>query len=407
MLAAIIFFNLRLYTAPPLPSSAQTIAPALMDQLRSNRKAIDRGAPARMQQLFPEGAYFCYALHGLAWVEAGLREPELVPQALLEAKHALVQLDSTECRQPFEPELPPDHGMFYSAWKAHLQAGVVLLQQGQDAEDLDRLRTQCDSITDSLNAVETPFLASYRGCVWPCDTVPAVHALKIYDHVTNENRYQDSISKWLDDIATRLDPETGLIPHTAKFDNGQPSNVARATSQVILLRMLPDIAPQFAAAQYEIFRQRYFNTLVGLPAVREYPTGVDGKGDVDSGPLIFDRCLSATVFTIGLAQIYGDQSLADAISITGEVVGLPWTNGDEKSYVGGVLPVGEIMVAYSQNARCWLGGSDHIPADIHNVSKFWRLPVHLISLLAMIPTVIGLLRRSYRNRAAAQPPGAD
>lgn len=378
-----------------------------MNQLRSNRKAIDRGAPARMQVLFPEGAYFCYVLHGLTWVEVGLRDPSLVPEALLEAQHGLAGLDLAECRQPFEPDLPPDHGMFYSAWKAHLQAGIVLLQQGQDIDDLDSLRTQCDAIVESLEAAETPFLASYRGCVWPCDTVPAIHALKIYDHVTNENRYQDSITKWLDDVATRLDPETGLIPHTAKAYQGQPSNVARATSQAILLRMLPDIDPQFSAAQYEIFRRRYLKPLIGLPCVREYPTEVGGKGDVDSGPLIFGRCLSATVFTIGLAQIYGDQAVADAISTTGEVVGLPWTSGDEKRYVGGVLPVGEIMVAYSQNARCWLGGSEHLPSSTHKVSKFWRLPVHLISSLMLIPTMIGLARRLRRNRTAAEPPVAD
>ena len=194
-----------------------------------------------MQQLFPEGAYFCYALHGLTWVEAALRDPSLTPQAIAEAEYALAQLDSDECKSPFPPELPPEHGMFYCAWKAHLQAGLVLLQQGQDPLSLASLQTQCDSIVAALSEAESPFLASYRGCVWPCDTVPAIHALKTYGHVTQENRYQDVIAKWLDDVADRLDPETGLISHTANVSDGQSSGGARATSQVIILRMMPDI----------------------------------------------------------------------------------------------------------------------------------------------------------------------
>ena len=131
-----------------------------------------------MQELFPEGAYFCHVLHGLTWVEAALRDSSLTQQAIDEAKLALAGLDSAECKSPFPPDLPPDHGMFYSAWKAHLQAGLVLLQKGKVSSDLDSLQLQCDAIADSLAEAKTPFLASYRGCVWPCDTVPAIHALK-------------------------------------------------------------------------------------------------------------------------------------------------------------------------------------------------------------------------------------
>ena len=401
MLAAVLFFNLRLYNAPPLPNSDHTIASSLLKQLKANRSAIDNGAPATMQQLFPEGAYFCYVLHGLTWVEAALRQPDLTEQAIDEARHALVQLESAQCKSPFPPELPPDHGMFYSAWKVHLQAGLVLLQEGQDATELETLRAQCDSVVDSLSGVESPFLASYRGCVWPCDTVPAIHALKIYDHVTQEDRYQEVISKWVSDAADRLDPETGLIPHTANVRDGQPNGGARATSQVVILRMLADVDPQFSQQQYELFRNRYLNTLIGMPCVREYPTGVRGRGDIDSGPLIFERCLSGTVFMIGLTQIYGDQEVANAISTTGEVVGLPWTSGDEKRYVGGALPVGDIMVAYSQNARSWLSGSDHQPDNPHVVSKLWRVPVHLTSMLFLIPTIVGLLRKRNRKESEA------
>jgi len=156
--------------------------------------------------------------------------------------------------------------------------------------------------------------------------LPAIHALSAYDRVMGEHRYRDTISTWLEDARERVDPETGLLPHTAELPDGRNVGIARATSQMIMLRLLPDIDPIFARQQYEVFRSRYLTTFLGAPCLLEYPSGISGTGDVDSGPLIFGRSLSATVLMMGVAQIYGDQQLADAIAQSGEAVGLPWTS---------------------------------------------------------------------------------
>ena len=84
---------------------------------------------------------------------------------------------------PFPPNLPPGHGMFYSAWKAHLLAGVVILQNGAVQKDKSELAKHCDVLAEALKSADTPFLASYQGRAWPCDSIPAIHAMRILDQV--------------------------------------------------------------------------------------------------------------------------------------------------------------------------------------------------------------------------------
>ena len=128
LLAAVLFFNCRLYWPSPLAQNTNQVPAALRQQLNANAKVLTSDTPRQMQRLFPEGFYFCHVLHGLTWVEAAQRDPSLTEEAIENAKLAYENLDSQECRDTFPSDLPPDHGAFYSAWKVHLLAGIVMLQ---------------------------------------------------------------------------------------------------------------------------------------------------------------------------------------------------------------------------------------------------------------------------------------
>ena len=391
----VVFFNVRLYCSSPLAEDINEVPPTLIAQLAANRVALDAGSPDQMQGFFPEGYYFCYLLHGLTWVELAIRDESYADQAITEAIDCLGKLNSDQGREPFPTNLPPDHGMFYSAWKCSLRAGVVLLQKGNDADQVARLRMECDALQSAIESSPTPFLASYENAAWPCDSVPAIHALATCDRIFQEQRYSRTISNWLDAAVSRLDPETLLVPHTAGLPDGHENGVARATSQVIMLRMLPDIDAALAKQHYQRFRQRFLTRFLGAPCVLEYPRGIKGKGDVDSGPLVFGRSISGTVLMIAVAQVYGDQSLANAIAQAGEVVGMPWTSKGQKRYVGGILPIGDIIVGYSHVARPWFSEDQHFPATEYTVTPFWRWKIHACSLVVLLPMLL-----CYRRRTA-------
>ena len=409
LLAAVLFFNCRLYWHSPLAQNTNQVPGSLRQQLNANAKVLTSNAPRRMQLIFPEGFYFCHVLHGLTWIEAAQRDYSLTDEAIENAKLAYENLDSEEGRDAFPSDLPPDHGAFYSAWKVHLLAGIVMLQlqEGQEASskeralaetDLRELQRLCDDWQRLFQEGPSPFFESYHGSIWPCDTLPAIHAMKTCDQITNQDKYQVTIDQWLNAVKQTLDSETGLIPHSNLAD-GKQTGQGRATSQMIILRMLPDIDEAFAREQYELFRDRFLTTFGGIPCLYEYADGQGSSmGDIDTGPLIFGRSISATVFMIGVAQLYDDQPIADAIAVAGEAVGLPWTWADEKRYVGGVLPIGDIMVAYSQNAKRWSDGQGHCPQERSLIANGWRWKVHLYSSPLFLLAIGLWWRRRKRNR---------
>ncbi|WP_431973187.1 hypothetical protein [Micromonospora haikouensis] len=164
-----------------------------------------------------------------------------------------------------------------------------------------------------------------------------------------------------------------------------------------------DVDPVFARAQYLTFRDRFVASPLGLgPAVREYPDGTAGPGDVDSGPLLLGVSLSATVVTLGAAQSQGDAALAGALANYGDLVGLPVDTPTTRRYAFGVLPVGDAFLAWSKTARPWVADQpDPPPATV----RWWRrLPLLaallLVGALGWLPE---LFRRSRHGSALVTP----
>jgi len=155
LLLALLFFNVRLYAPYPLVKETDRVPPQLLAQLAANRSALDAGSASQMQEYFPEGYYFSYLFHGLTWVELAMRDATYSEQAIQEALDCLKELESREGRSPFPIGLPPDHGMFYSAWKCSLRGGIVVLQQGKDAEQVDKWRKECDAIAATIKDSKT------------------------------------------------------------------------------------------------------------------------------------------------------------------------------------------------------------------------------------------------------------
>lgn len=128
-------------------------------------------------------------------------------------------------------------------------------------------------------------------------------------------------------------------------------------------------------------------------------------GIAEFGPISVGQS-SATVMTMGVAQVYGDAQWADSIAQVGEVVRLPWTMGGKKRYTQGVLPLGEIMVAYAHVARPWFAVEHKAPTSWH-VAFSWRWPVHAVTLLLLLLTLVIAVRlkRGEKRRADAAKGG--
>jgi hypothetical protein len=368
-------------------------ARGVVKQLAFLRAELEGGADVAAQKQFPEGYFFLNVLYGLTWVQVGIDDPARSADATAEVRWALERIASTDGTAPFDESLQPQYGVFYAGWTNWLRGGLIALGRS-DAADRDRFTSESVEIATAFRTAETPFLAAYPGQAWPVDSVVAIASLRLYDALVAP-RFGQIAQNWVTTATTKLDPATGLLPHQAV---PQVSG-ARGSSQTMIQRFLIDVDPAFARTQYEIFKDKF---VTGL-GVREYPKGTTGQGDVDSGPLVFGRSLSATVVAMGAARVHHDP-LADRLAREGELVGLPFSGLKTKRYLFGAMPIGDAFLAWSTSARPLVsteegagGQGSRGQPELDGGAGWWRLPW---LVLLWLPALIlwGALRLRHRGR---------
>jgi hypothetical protein len=368
-------------------------------QLAFVRDALDEGSDTAAQQLFPEGYVFSNVLYGLAWVQAAHTDSELRGDALRESRWALARLESEEGRAIFDPRLQPAYGVFWAGWTNWLR-GAILSLDDTDTAEVQRFSTHSAEIAQAFSAAETPFLQAYQGQAWPVDSTVAIASLRLHDNLFGA-KYTAVIDRWIAQAQARLDPATGLLPHQVSPGDATMTTGARATSQTVIHRFLPEIDAAFAQSQYARYRERFVAYPGGFgPALREYPKGVEGSGDVDSGPLVAGISLSATVVAQGAARLNGDHALAAAIGSEGELLGLPIDLPWSKRYAFGLMPIGDAFVVWSSTARSLTEPTTTIALDMR---WWWPLPwLSVLILFAIAPWARPLIRHA-RHRSGPRP----
>ncbi len=344
-------------------------------QLAFVESALDAGADTAAQQQFPEGHLFLNALWGLASVQAG---------QLDDARIALRRIESDEGKAPFTESLRPAHGIFWAGWSNWLRANIVA--RDPDGLEAETFRAASAEIAAAFDASDTPFLPAYPGSAWPVDATVAIASIRLHDKVFGA-RFEPTVQRWLDRAKARLDPATGLLPHR----DGAPG--ARATSAAMMAVFLPEIDAGFARDQYLKFRAAFVTHPLGFgPAVREYPRGTTGAGDVDSGPLVLGVSASATVVTLAAARANGDLALARALAGTGELIGVPVRTPHTKRYAFGAVPIADAFLV-------WAATTPERGTVESDLAWWWPLP-WLTVLLAAGAGPWGLVYFSRKQRHA-------
>ncbi len=144
-----------------------------------------------------------------------------------------------------------------------------------------------------------------------------------------------------------MDPESGLIPHAVSAKTDATLIGARGSSQSLINSFLPEIDPSFAEEQFEIYKNNFLDHRLFLPGVREYPSGQDGAGDIDSGPVIWGIGGAASI--VGVRAMGVNQHWEGHFMIKNciEAFGMPITLSGKKRYVFGQLPMADVFIAWS------------------------------------------------------------
>lgn len=266
-----------------------------------------------MQNVFPEGFVFANVLYGLSWCEIGLVDSSLSSKekALNEALYAYNQISSSKAKSIFDPTLNPENGIFYLGWNNYLLSKILLLDTNFNGSRYYKMvyNKNCDLIANALTHNSSPFLQSYQNQAWPADMCVAMASLSNYERI-NDSRFKNIIKNWVTQIKAKVDPRTKLIPHKVNHENGKTIEGARGCSISLILRLLSEIDHTFSKEQYTLYKKNFVTTTFGLPCVNEYPVGLCGSGDIDSGPVIFGVGFAGTIVSIGTFSAMEDYELA-------------------------------------------------------------------------------------------------
>ena len=85
--------------------------------------------------------------------------------------------------------------------------------------------------------------------------------------------------------------------------------------------------------------------------VREYPPGIDRKGDIDSGPMFNGYGMSATAFALAAARANSDLPTVTSLERLGESFGSPVMTEAGKRYLNGTVPMFDVLSLWVRTVR--------------------------------------------------------
>ncbi len=198
-----------------------------------------------------------------------------------------------------------------------------------------------------------PYLETFPGMVFVPDNAVVVASIALFDR-TEGGEHGELLADWVGYTRENLiDPQTQLIVARVDSGTGRPSGPARGSHAAWNSFYLPFVDPVFADEQYRNLRQHLAVELpLGLAAVREYPAGVSGYQDFDSGPIVAGLSTTGTALAMAGAHRAGDFGFLNGLLLSAEIAGSSVRTDRGRHYLVAPL-VGEAMLLAMRTARDW------------------------------------------------------
>jgi hypothetical protein len=238
--------------------------------------------------------------------------------------------------------LAGDHGHAYLAYAA-LALGMARLV---DPAFPTELAKQHDALIAAyerrLLASPTGLIETYPGEAYPTDVAAVVGAIAVHARATHTS-HDAVLHHWADHVrTTQLDAASGLVIQRMNATTGAALDSPRASGTGLAAYFAGfadrDIAKLLAAGVLRQQARRF-----GFGGIREYAQGVDGTGDIDSGPVILGISVSATGFALASARTFGDEESFRELYRTVDLFGLPMVDGDRRRFATGG-PIGNALL---------------------------------------------------------------
>jgi hypothetical protein len=195
-----------------------------------------------------------------------------------------------------------------------------------------------------LERSPTMLLQSYPAETYPVDNAAVIASIA--------SQHRALVEKWIARCRKDyLDPKTGLLIQAVEPHSGAAADSPRGSGTALAAYFLSFADPAFSCDLYQAACKHLADTFLGFGVVREYPRHCrEGRGDIDSGPVILGYSISATGFLIAGSRIHGDPDEFARLTGTAHLFGAPLRRGVRREYVTGG-PLGNAILFAMLTAR--------------------------------------------------------
>ncbi len=201
-------------------------------------------------------------------------------------------------------------------------------QLGECADAREHARISAELVRRSL-ADPLKHASSYEGMRlrWPADQTVTLASLARYDAAHGTALLQQPLDAWRAVMEKHLDAKTGL-PVSEVTGMGPGATYPRGCAQSYITRYLRESDPELAAKWWAAYREHFLVRIGAVVGFREWPRGVERKGDVDSGPIILGIGTAASALGIAAAKAQGDVALAAQFEASASAVMMTGVGGE-------------------------------------------------------------------------------
>jgi len=288
-----------------------------------------------------EWLFGTYLMAGVGLCQMVQQHPETAGQWNPEIERCIRQLLSDPVRafdqkawqtDPLQ-SLEGDAG--HAAYLGYLNFLLGLYRQanpGNPFVDLnDRLTA---ALVRRLEKSPNGLIATYPDEWYPVDNAPGIASIALHARNTSADHAALLVREEKLFRERYIDPKSGLLVQAVSVE-GTPCDVARGSGTALGAFFLSRAYPWLGYEMYQAIRKNLGEVVVGFGAVREYPGGVKGGRDIDSGPIVFGLGFSATGFTLGLARGYEDASFFGRLYASAVLAGAPVRSHGRLNFVTG------------------------------------------------------------------------
>jgi hypothetical protein len=241
---------------------------------------------------------------------------------------------------PFE-SLDTDEG---HAYLGYIALGMGALREVDPANPYASLHDRViDALARRLERSPHGAIETYPGEAYPCDIASVVGAIGQHAGLTHTDRSA---------LVTRMaahyrgrwrDTRSGYLVQSVSPRTADANAPARGSGTALAAYFLSfadrDLARELGLALARTGHAEH----LGFGAVREYAPGHEGRGDIDSGPVVFGVSVSATGFTLATARQLGDRARYRELYRTAALFGVPVANGERRRFLAGG-PIGNAIL---------------------------------------------------------------